>query len=143
MDGDRVTGRRPFFIGCDLRAIDAALTLRRDAGDVFFPQPVVQEVPAMYARCITAHVHPDRVDDAIAVYQDSIIPAARQQPGFVSAMLLTDRSMGRATSVTVWQDEAARTAADTSGFLREQIGKLAPMFLAAPTRELLDVGACS
>jgi hypothetical protein len=40
-------------------------------------------------------------------------------------------------------DEAARTAADTSGFLREQIGKLAPMFLAAPTRELLDVGACS
>jgi heme-degrading monooxygenase HmoA len=97
----------------------------------------------MYARCITAHVHPDRVDEAIAIYQDSIIPAAREQSGFVSAMLLTDRSMGRATSVTIWQSDEARTAADASGFLRQQIGKLAPMFLAAPTRELLEVGAHS
>lgn len=97
----------------------------------------------MYARCITASVQPDRVEEAIAIYQDSIIPAARKQPGFVSAMLLTDRSMGRATSVTVWQSDEARAAADASGFLRQQIGKLAPMFLAPPTRELLDVGAHS
>jgi quinol monooxygenase YgiN len=97
----------------------------------------------MYARFITASVRPDQVEAAIAIYQDSIIPAARQQPGFVSAMLLTDRSLGRATSVTIWKDEASRTAADASGFLREQIGKLAPLFLAAPTRELLDVAARS
>jgi quinol monooxygenase YgiN len=97
----------------------------------------------MYARLITAQVHPSRVDESIAIYRDSIVPAVREQPGFVAAYMLTDRSLGRATSVTIWQDEASRAAAESSGFLMQQIGKLAPLFLAAPTRELLEVTAHS
>ena len=35
----------------------------------------------MYARVVTVHIQPDRLDEVIAVYRDSISPAAKKQKG--------------------------------------------------------------
>ena len=60
----------------------------------------------MYSRIVTVQVNPDKTDEAIAIFQDSVIPAAKQQKGFISLMMLMDRSSGKGMSVGVWESEA-------------------------------------
>ncbi len=36
----------------------------------------------MYARVITVKIQPSNVDEAIRIYQDSAMPAAKKQKGF-------------------------------------------------------------
>jgi heme-degrading monooxygenase HmoA len=54
----------------------------------------------MYARVLTVQVQPDKGEEAIAIFRNSVIPAAKQQKGFISLMLLTDRSAGKGLTVS-------------------------------------------
>jgi hypothetical protein len=44
----------------------------------------------MYARVVTVQAQPGKTEEAIAIFRNSVIPAAKQQKGFISLMLLTD-----------------------------------------------------
>lgn len=93
----------------------------------------------MYARIVTVHAQPDKLDELIAIYRDSIVPAAKQQKGFLGARLFTDRATGKGYSVTRWQSKEDLEAGEASGYYQEQIAKIAPMLTAAPTRETLEI----
>jgi hypothetical protein len=47
------------------------------------------------------------------------------------------RSVG--ISITLWATEADLLAGESSGYLAEQLGKLAPYFTAPPEREVYEV----
>lgn len=93
----------------------------------------------MYARTINAVSKPDKVDEAIRLYQ-SLEPLWKEQKGFIGAYLLTnaDDSM-KTTSVTIWETQADLEATEASGWYAEQVAKFAGVLAAPPTRELHEV----
>lgn len=93
----------------------------------------------MYARIVTVQVHLDKLDQVISIYRDSIVPAAKQQKGFLGARLFTDRTTGKGVSVTRWQTREDLEAGESSGYYTEQIAKIAPMLTAPPVRETYEI----
>ncbi len=91
------------------------------------------------ARVVTVQIQPGKMDELISIYQDSIVPAAKEQEGFRHALLLSDADTGKAISVTVWETEADMQAGEASGYLREQMAKAAAGFAAPPTTEHYEV----
>lgn len=93
----------------------------------------------MFARVVVVQLQPEGVDQATAIYNDSIVPAAQQQPGFVGAYLLTHSGTGKGMSVTLWETEADMLAGQNSGYLQEQIAKLGVFMTAPPATENYEV----
>ncbi len=93
----------------------------------------------MYARVVTVHIQPDRLDEVIQVFRDSISPAAKQQKGNKGGYFLTDHKTGKAISIAFWETEADMAAGETGDYLREQIAKVASAFTAAPLAEHFEV----
>jgi len=81
----------------------------------------------MYARVGTAPVRPDQIEEATRIVRESIYPNTKEQPGFRAAYFLVDRSAGKIISMSLWETEADRRASETSGYLREQVAKIAPL----------------
>ena len=96
----------------------------------------------MYARVTTTQIAPDKVDEAIRLWRDSVMPAAKQQKGFKSGRLLIYRKTGKGLSVGLWETEAdLRATGETSAYLQEQLAKFASFFTAPPVVEHYEVAA--
>ncbi len=95
----------------------------------------------MHARVVTLKVKPLDTDEVVRIYQDSVLPAAKQQPGFEGALLLTDRDTGVGISISLWKTEAEREAGETGGFYQKQLDKFAALFTEAPIRKHYEVSA--
>ena len=95
----------------------------------------------MYAQVVRVRVQPGKVDEAIAIFKDSVIPAAQQQKGFKNAYLLVDRSADRGIGFSLWETEADVAALASNGFYQEQVAKFAAVFAGPPEREVYEVGA--
>jgi heme-degrading monooxygenase HmoA len=93
----------------------------------------------MHARVVTIQTQPGKTEEAIRIYRDSIVPAAKQQQGFTSALLLTDSRSGKGISVTLWETEADQVASEASGYFQEQIAKLGGVIAGPPVREAYEV----
>ena len=93
----------------------------------------------MHARFVTVQLQTAKIEEAIAIYRDAIIPAARQQQGFLGARLFVNRATGKGVSVSRWASEADLLAGEASGYYAEQIAKLAPLFTAPPIREAFEI----
>ena len=93
----------------------------------------------MYARVTTTQLQPGKTEEAIRIYRDSVVPAAKQQQGFKGVFLLTDPNTGKGLSITLWETESEMGAGETSGYYQEQIAKFAPLLAGPPTREGYEV----
>jgi heme-degrading monooxygenase HmoA len=93
----------------------------------------------MYARITTIQVQPGKMDDSIQIFRDSVLPAARQQPGFKGLWELVDRSNNKAIAITLWETEADLKAGETSGYFQEQVAKGASVLVGSPVREIYEV----
>ncbi len=93
----------------------------------------------MHVRVAIGQTQPGKADQAIAIYRDSIAPAARQQNGCKGVFFLADRNTGKVMSLTLWESEADMTAGEASGYYREQVAKIAPALAAPPTTEHYEV----
>ncbi len=61
----------------------------------------------MYARITTVEGDPSKIDDAVAIANDKVIPTLKGVPGFTAVNFLADRSTGKFVGVAFWQDQAA------------------------------------
>ena len=93
----------------------------------------------MHARVVTTMSKPEKIDDVIKVAQDSILPAAEQQPGFKGWLVVTDRDSGKGYSISLWETEDDMLAGEKSGYLQEQVAKLGPFLTGPPATEHLEV----
>jgi quinol monooxygenase YgiN len=94
-----------------------------------------------HARVLTAMAQLGKMDEGMQIVRDSILPAARQQPGFKEGFWLLDRSTGKVMAITLWETEAALLASETSGYFREQLAKVAPVLATQVVREVYEVSA--
>lgn len=93
----------------------------------------------MIARVATVQVRPDRIEDAIHIYREGVVPALLQQTGFAGAELLVNRETGHGISITRWERPEDELATETSGFYREQVARFRGLFVATPVRETYEV----
>jgi heme-degrading monooxygenase HmoA len=93
----------------------------------------------MYARVTIVHIQPEKQTEAVEIYRESVVPAARQQPGFNGAFLLTEPSSNKGYSITFWETEADMKAGETSGYYQAQLAKIASLVAAPPVQEACEV----
>jgi heme-degrading monooxygenase HmoA len=92
----------------------------------------------MHARMTTIHLQPDKIAEATALYQSSIVPVITAQHGFRGVYLFTDPA-GSGQSITLWDSEADGQAYEASGTYREQVSKVATFFIAPPSLTTYEV----
>jgi hypothetical protein len=92
----------------------------------------------MVARVTHVKVEPDDVAEAVRLFDESVIPAAEQEAGFMGALLLT-REDGRALVVDLCDTVEHMRANERNGFYQTQVAKFASKLVDRPSREFYDV----
>lgn len=93
----------------------------------------------MYARVTTSMAQPGKMDEAVQIVQESIVPVMKQQQGFKGYLLIADANTNKSISITLWDTEADMTTGESSGYYREQIAKVASVLTGSPTMEHFEV----
>ena len=93
----------------------------------------------MAARASIAQIQPATGDQVLAVWQQQIIPALRQQRGFRRVQLLHDPRSERTISLSLWDTEADADASRTSDFMREALAALRPFHASAPDQHHMEL----
>jgi heme-degrading monooxygenase HmoA len=93
----------------------------------------------VHMRVVHLQIHPDKIEEAATLFRTSLLPAVSQLQGFQEAYLAVDRTTGKAIGITVWATEADLEANEASGFFREQLNPLRPLFVHPPEREFFEV----
>jgi heme-degrading monooxygenase HmoA len=97
----------------------------------------------MHARAVTVQIQPANMQEAIDLFNDSVVPAAKAQKGFQGIYLMTDADSGKGLAISVWESEADMIAGESSGYYQEQIAKFGALFTGTPTTEHYEVSAQS
>jgi quinol monooxygenase YgiN len=102
-------------------------------------QELQQGAAGTSARVLTAMTQPEKIDAGMQIIRDSVLPVARQQPGFKGAFWLADRSTGKIMATTFWATEANLLAGESSGYYQAQIAKVAHLLTSQVVREAYQV----
>jgi quinol monooxygenase YgiN len=92
----------------------------------------------MYAAITTIQTDPNRVDEAQAIYRDTVVPMAKQV-GAKGLMLMIDRNTGKTVSIGLWETEADARNYETSGQFQQAVAAFGDLFQERPVREILEV----
>ena len=94
----------------------------------------------MYARTTLLEIDTVRVplDDALAVFESSVVPRLRQQPGFCGLYALTTPD-GRAMLLSFWDTAEQADASADSGWYPDVLAEFMTMFRSPPGREHYEV----
>jgi hypothetical protein len=93
----------------------------------------------MHASVHIATAQPGKLDEAIKIVRDSILPAAKKQKGFKGQFFLTDYNTGKGIGIDLWNTEADMAAAEASANYLEQLAKLRPIVAGPGTMEHYEV----
>jgi len=93
----------------------------------------------MFARMTTGETRVDWIDKFVKIYEESMVPAAKQQKGYCGAYLLVDRKTGKGVSITLWDCEEDALANEKSLYYQEQLVKAMNVLTKNPIREGYEV----
>lgn len=79
-----------------------------------------------------------RLEDAIELYKESVIPTLQEQEGYEGVCALATPE-GKAVVITFWETEEASEAGIAKGFYGEQVEKFVTFYRAPPGRESYEV----
>ncbi len=92
----------------------------------------------MVARVTHVRVGPEDVEDSVRLFDESVVPAAEQEEGFMGAMLLV-REDGRALVVDLCDTMENMRQNERNGFYQGQVTKFADRIVERPAREFYEV----
>jgi heme-degrading monooxygenase HmoA len=95
----------------------------------------------LHARVVSMEMLPINVGEAVRIYQNRVVPAAREQRGFRGALILTDPDTGEALSISLWDSEDDMYASEASGFYHRKLDELDALFISTPVRKHYEVSA--
>ena len=93
----------------------------------------------MHARAVNVQFQTGKIDEAIRIVRDAIVPVLKEQKGFKGQLLLTQPDTGKAVSINLWETEGDLTAFETNPLYRELMGKLADVLAGPPAGERYEV----
>jgi quinol monooxygenase YgiN len=94
----------------------------------------------VYARTTLLEIDTMRVsvDDALELFETSVVPRLREQPGFCGLYAMTTAE-GRAMLVSFWDSAEQADASAESGWYPEVLTEFTTLFRAPPGREHYEV----
>jgi hypothetical protein len=92
----------------------------------------------MVARVTHVRINPEAIDESVRLFDDSVVPAAEQEAGFMGAILLT-RSDGRALVIDLCDTLENLQANERNGFYQAQVAKFRDKIVDHPSREFYEV----
>ena len=94
----------------------------------------------MFARTTLLEIDTVRtsLDEALQMFETSVLPRLHQQPGFVGIYALTTPA-GRAMLISFWETAEQADAGLESGWYANVLGEFATIFRAPPGREHYEV----
>jgi len=95
----------------------------------------------LHARVVSMEMLPINVGEAVRIYQDRVVPAAREQEGFRGALMLTDPVTGEGLSISLWNSEEDMHASEASGFYHRKLSELEAFLISTPVRKHYEVSA--
>ena len=93
----------------------------------------------MFSRLTIMEVKPDKIDETIRIYRESVIPEAKKQRGFLGAYLLLDRKVAKGISLTLWSSEKDASANEDNLYYQEQLVKFLNFYSGPPIKEGYEV----
>jgi quinol monooxygenase YgiN len=93
----------------------------------------------MYVAQNTATIQPERLDEAIRIYRDEVLPRIKHLPGLQSIRVLVDRTTGTAIAIATYDTEAHARAAETTPQYQQVRGLLTPLLTSPPQRMFYEV----
>ena len=96
----------------------------------------------MHVRAATVQFQPGKTQEAIDIYNDSVVPAQKAQKGYQGSYLMTDASSGKALAISVWDSEADMLAGESSGgYYQQQIAKFGSLLTGAPNLDHYELSS--
>jgi hypothetical protein len=92
----------------------------------------------MVARVTQVQVKPQDIDESVRLFDESVVPAAREEEGFMGALLLV-REDGHALAIDLCDTLANMTRNEQNGFYQTQVAKFADKVIGHPSRQFYDV----
>ena len=92
----------------------------------------------MVARVTHVRVKPEDVAESVRLFDESVVPAAREEAGFMGTLLLT-REDGRGIEIDLCDTLENLRENERNGFYQTQIAKFADRIIEHPTREFYEV----
>jgi hypothetical protein len=80
---------------------------------------------------------PNKLDEAVKVYRDSVLPNIKKQSGFKDGFFLTDHATGKCIAISLWNTEVDMAAAESVH--QENLAKAAPLVSGPPSTERYEV----
>lgn len=81
----------------------------------------------MHARLVTVRVKRDKLEDAVRVARERMLPAARQQSGFKGGLVLVDEEANKVVGLTLWATEEELLASH-GGYFSGEMAKALSLF---------------
>jgi quinol monooxygenase YgiN len=91
----------------------------------------------MYARVVTFQFQPGKLDEALQIARESILPGVRQRAGMQENTVLLDRSTNKMVAISLWQTEADLQADMANAPAR--LAKTSSLLAATPLVETYEV----
>src|SRR5215211_541277 len=93
----------------------------------------------VHARVVSMELLPMNVGEAVRIYQEVVVPAAKEERGFKGALMLTDSETGEGVSISLWESEEDMHASEASGFYHRKLDELDALFISTPVRKHYEV----
>ena len=114
----------------DWRFIDG-ISLRQQLGYKIVP-PLTENT---FARVTLTQMNPDKMEDAVKIYKESVVPDAQSQNGYRGVYLLSDFKSGKSISIAIWDTKEDAIANEQSGYYKGQVDRFKDIMTAPPIRE--------
>ena len=95
-----------------------------------------------FARLTFVKLKPDvSLEDTRKIWEGSVIPAAKDQKGFIGGFLLVTEQRDEGVAVTLWESKDDALAGEQSSYYQDQIRKFAGFLAAPPETKHYDVNS--
>ncbi len=93
----------------------------------------------MHAGVVSVRLRPGKTEEAVRIYQDSVVPELRQMQGFEGGYVLTNAEAGKGYIIGLWESLEDAESFESSGAFREQAAKFEDILAEPPSREVYEV----
>ena len=143
---DTSTGKQVKYTGCNMnRWANGKVVEQWFSGDTLgryqqlgykMSPPITENT---FARVTVARVKPEKLEETLKIYRESVVPAVKSLKGIRGIYLLSDFKTGKMLSIGIWDSEADVIAYEQSEVSQAQLDKFKGLFTAKPIRELYTV----
>ena len=93
----------------------------------------------MFARRISATVRSGRLEELVGFVEEVGATEVAQQPGFISAILMSNSNSDEVVALTFWKTEAEMAASENTDKFNDRIAKVAHLLTSPRMIEHFDV----